>query len=117
MAKKFLLQGNSLSISASVDYHRDLIQKFDPKKCKWGSNPTEPMPIKGGGWWHLDEANKFLLLYSTSDEFGPVDVKDLITACPETWFSLHWSGYDVYYSKYIELSKALENKELIYKIE
>lgn len=116
MAKKILLQGNSLSISASVDYHRDLVKK--PREPKMPFHKRDiPEPIKGGGWWHLDEANKFLLLYSTSDEFGPVDVKDLITACPETWFSLRWSGYDVYYSKYIELSKALENKELIYKIE
>ena len=120
MAKKFILQGNSLRISASVDFHLELVQKpgIRPNSFNFGRQPEQkPDPVKGGGWWHADDQEKFILFYSASTDFGPVTLPDLIAACPESYFSAHWDGYQVYYSDRVKLEEALENKTLIFQIQ
>lgn len=118
MAKKFILQGRSLRISASVDFHLELVQKpANSNNVLRMHTPLPPEPVKGGGWWHADDQEKFILFYSASTDFGPVALADLIAACPESYFSAHWDGYQVYYSASIKLEEALENKTLIYQIQ
>lgn len=118
MAQKFILQGDSLRISASVEFHLELVAKpANSNNVFRMHTPLPPEPVKGGGWWHVNEKEKFLLLYSASTDFGPVALPDLIDACPQTHFSFHWDGYQVYYSDRIKLEEALENKALIFQIE
>jgi hypothetical protein len=119
MAKKFILQGKSIRISASVDYHLELVQKpgIRPNNFNFGRQPEQkPDPVKGGGWWHADDKEKFILFYSASTDFGPVTLPDLISACSENYFSARWDGYQVYYSECLQLEKALQNKILIHQI-
>ncbi len=116
MAQKFILQGESLKISASVDFHRELVSKPREPKMPWGKQEIPP-PVKGGGWWIVNKEDKFLLLYSSSEDFGPVSREDLIAAVPETYFSSYWNGYDVYYSPANDLGAAMLDKELIFKID
>ncbi len=120
MAQKYIILGDSLRISANIDFHRDLLPPPTATELKHGpfSKKTEPeAKVNGGGWWHIDNVDKFVLFYRTSDDFGPVTKENLIAACPNTYFSGYWDGYDVYYSQELMLPVALLNKELIFKIE
>ena len=69
MANKWLIVDGQFRMSASVEFHRDLLRQGEGK-----SN------TQGGGWWNLDRETLSLLLYASSDDFGPAKKEDVLEA-------------------------------------
>jgi hypothetical protein len=62
---KFIVEGNELIIG-NCTYHKQLA--------------SDPLKVKGGGWWKLDRERKEFLLYGESDDFGKPSI-DVIKSC------------------------------------
>ncbi len=78
MANKWLIVDGQFRMSASVEFHKELLRQGEGK-----SN------TQGGGWWHLDRATLSLLLYSKSDDFGPAKKEDVLDAIKKFKFPLY----------------------------
>lgn len=103
--KKWILLEGKLLISASVDYHKELIP--------WPKSGEQNQTPKGGGLWHIDASKKEITLFGASMDFGPCRKDDVQAACEQTWFSTRWDGYSVFFSDRLEEEAALNNREYI----
>ena len=101
MAKKFLIVDNIFLMSACVEFHRDLISKS-----------RKPEKISGGGWWHMDQIDKKMYLYSKSEDFGPAGRTSIVSALENTVLSNRFLGYSFYISSAEKLSDVLLEKEM-----
>ena len=102
MAKKFIINQDRIVLSASVTYHEELAK--------------DHLTTKGGGYWFVNDELKRLYLYGQSVDFGACTLEDLRTAIPKSYISVHWVGYEVYFSYNSSLANAIKDAVLIGKL-
>lgn len=91
MHQKYILTKDGEIRFGRVDLHRDLYK-------------SDINNIASGGWWHVDNEKKTMLLYGGSTDFGIPMVEDLQKAwCPRP--SLN--GYTWLHSYRMKLSEAI----------
>ena len=92
MFNKFIINSGHIKI-AKAEQHRHLAENH---------NST-----KGGGWWHICNKTKVILLYRESMEFGAAlreDLRQLVIAGRH-----NYPGYTFVHSYSVELQDALQN--------
>lgn len=83
-------------------------------KCTYHKQlATNPLTVKGGGWWKLDHDNKIGVLFGKSEDFGKATVED-IKKCIEkkniyTNSSLSYKKFEDYMFYYKHDSGDIEN--------
>ena len=93
MAKKFVIESGSIRMSASIDYHREIVK--DPSKCI------------GGGYWHMDKEKKQFFFYGKSEDFGPVTADQLKEVLNSSFLSMSFDGYSFYWHPTDHLDELL----------
>lgn len=98
MANKFIINNGNF-ILGDVEYHRRLAEDHST--------------TKGGGWFHIDEKNKILYLYSESMDFGKASEANIIDAFENGLYAPSLEGFKVLHSTSDDLSLAMKNNEVI----
>ncbi len=96
--KKFIIS-QGMFIMGQVELHRDL--------C------SDHSETKGGGWWHVDNENKKMYLYSSSEQFGVAKKEDVELAIKSGRMPMRLKEYDFYYSTSNSLGDVLNNGILL----
>jgi len=79
-----MLTDGHFSMSASINYHSELVK--------------DRSTAKGGGRWHLDEENKTLYLWGASSDFGYAKPEDIKKYLLEGVMPIQFEGYKVMHS-------------------
>lgn len=95
MANKWLIVNGGFRMSASIDFHKELL----------GSKETS-RNTSGGGWWNLDRSDRTLYLYAKSEDFGPALKDDVLKAIKDYVFPIYMVGLKVYISTHEWASEA-----------
>ncbi len=97
--KKFIIN-RGLFLMGQVELHKDLAKDHSE--------------TKGGGWWHADNENKKMYLYSNSHEFGAA-TKENIEAALKLRISERLKEYAFFYSPSDSLGVAMREGILLTK--
>ena len=100
MADKFLIIDTSFRMSRSVQFHNELL----PNNRK-----RDEYKVLGGGRFYIDDDNKRVLIYGTSDEFKSAKKEDILTALKDTMLSPSLFGYKFYISAEEWMGEALKD--------
>jgi len=85
MASKWVCEDDDISISASIEYHFEIVK--DRKK------------VSGGGYWKMDRQNNIIWLYGSSDDFGQCTEEQVRSAVKNGIFGMRFEAYKILFSK------------------
>ena len=101
MARKFLIDGGTIKISAGVDFHSELHK--------------EGNIVKGGGMWASIGPERKIYLYGASVDFGGAEKEDIIEALKNSMLPASFKNYTYYYSRDYDFNRVLLDAVEIYK--
>lgn len=94
MANKWICANGKLKIASAIDCHSELLSVGDV--------------CVGGGIWHESQAERYLLLYGESSDFGKCDILEVIKSIQSGFFSTRFEGYELLFSLKLSLELAIK---------
>ena len=94
-APKFLIVNGEIRM-ANVEFHYELL-------------PKSYIKISGGGRYYVDEADKRIILYGSSNDYKSASRADILNALPISLISPFYEGYKFYISSAEWQSDAMKD--------
>ena len=102
MAKKWIVQVEEDKYefrNGIVEYHSEL--------------SSEKGYVVGGGWFHIDHSNRYLLLYSKSHDYGHCSIDEVRRAKQEEYVSPVIEEYEWRFSYSERIDDAMKDYEIV----
>ena len=84
MAQKWVCEDDDIRISASIDYHSEIVSEKDK--------------VVGGGYWKMDRQNNIIWLYGSSDDYGRCTAEQVLSAVKNGIFGARFEAFKVLFS-------------------